>query len=69
MARPPSKLYRFQKLVRRNKLAFAAGAAGRAGPGAWRHSPGSSVQERNAAEANGLEAEEARQTCQAAEAG
>ena len=26
VARPPSKLYRFQKLVRRNKLAFAAGA-------------------------------------------
>ena len=26
-ARPPSRLYRFQKLVRRNKLAFAAGAA------------------------------------------
>src|SRR5204862_1427641 len=27
LARPPSKLYRFQKLARRNKLAFAAGAA------------------------------------------
>jgi serine/threonine protein kinase len=27
VARPPSKLYRFQKTVRRNKLAFAAGAA------------------------------------------
>ena len=27
LARPPSSLYRFQKLVRRNKLAFAAGAA------------------------------------------
>jgi serine/threonine protein kinase/tetratricopeptide (TPR) repeat protein len=27
IARPPSNLYRFQKLVRRNKLAFAAGAA------------------------------------------
>ena len=27
MARPPSKLYRFQKLVRRNRLAFAAGSA------------------------------------------
>jgi serine/threonine protein kinase/WD40 repeat protein len=26
VARPPSKLYRFQKLVRRNKLVFAAGA-------------------------------------------
>jgi eukaryotic-like serine/threonine-protein kinase len=26
VARPPSKLYRFQKLVRRNQLAFAAGA-------------------------------------------
>ena len=26
VARPPSRLYRFQKLVRRNKLAFAAGA-------------------------------------------
>jgi tetratricopeptide (TPR) repeat protein len=26
LARPPSKLYRFQKLVRRNKLVFAAGA-------------------------------------------
>ena len=26
MARPPSNLYRFQKMVRRNKLAFAAGA-------------------------------------------
>jgi len=26
-ARPPSRLYRFQKLVRRNKLVFAAGAA------------------------------------------
>ncbi len=26
LARPPSNLYRFQKLVRRNKLAFAAGA-------------------------------------------
>jgi serine/threonine protein kinase len=26
-ARPPSQLYRFQKLVRRNKLAFAAGLA------------------------------------------
>jgi serine/threonine protein kinase/Flp pilus assembly protein TadD len=26
IARPPSNLYRFQKLVRRNKLAFAAGA-------------------------------------------
>jgi WD40 repeat protein/serine/threonine protein kinase len=26
VARPPSKLYRLQKLVRRNKLAFAAGA-------------------------------------------
>src|SRR5207248_8550850 len=26
-ARPPSAAYRFQKLVRRNKLAFAAGAA------------------------------------------
>jgi serine/threonine protein kinase/WD40 repeat protein len=26
VARPPSKLYRFQKMVRRNKLAFAAGA-------------------------------------------
>jgi tetratricopeptide (TPR) repeat protein len=27
MARPPSRLYRFQKLVRRNKVIFAAGAA------------------------------------------
>src|SRR5260370_32786880 len=27
VARPPSKLYRFQKMARRNKLAFAAGAA------------------------------------------
>jgi eukaryotic-like serine/threonine-protein kinase len=27
LARPPSKRYRFQKLVRRNKLAFAAGTA------------------------------------------
>jgi len=27
VARPPSSLYRFQKLVRRNKLAFAAAAA------------------------------------------
>jgi len=27
LARPPSNLYRFQKLVRRNKLAFAAGTA------------------------------------------
>ncbi|HEY3761901.1 MAG TPA: serine/threonine-protein kinase [Verrucomicrobiae bacterium] len=27
VARPPSQTYRFQKLVRRNKLAFAAGAA------------------------------------------
>src|SRR5213075_2239451 len=27
VARPPSNLYRVQKLVRRNKLAFAAGAA------------------------------------------
>src|SRR5438552_19098805 len=27
MARPPSSLYRFQKLVRRNKLAFAAASA------------------------------------------
>ena len=27
LARPPSKLYRFQKLARRNKLVFAAGAA------------------------------------------
>jgi WD40 repeat protein/serine/threonine protein kinase len=27
VARPPSKLYRFEKLVRRNKLAFAASAA------------------------------------------
>src|SRR5258707_13927363 len=27
VARPPSKLYRFQKLVRRNKLAFAAAGA------------------------------------------
>jgi serine/threonine protein kinase len=27
MARPPSNLYRFQKLVRRNRLAFAAGSA------------------------------------------
>ncbi len=27
IARPPSKLYRFQKLARRNKLAFGAGAA------------------------------------------
>src|SRR5260370_39609868 len=26
-ARPPSQLYRFQKLVRRNKLAFAAASA------------------------------------------
>jgi len=26
-ARPPSRLYRFQKLVRRNKIVFAAGAA------------------------------------------
>src|SRR5438094_2786807 len=26
VARPPSKLYRFQKMARRNKLAFAAGA-------------------------------------------
>src|SRR5207247_10394565 len=26
VARPPGNLYRFQKLVRRNKLAFAAGA-------------------------------------------
>jgi hypothetical protein len=26
-ARPPSSIYRFQKLIRRNKLAFAAGAA------------------------------------------
>ncbi|HEX4122897.1 MAG TPA: serine/threonine-protein kinase [Verrucomicrobiae bacterium] len=26
-ARPPSQIYRFQKMVRRNKLAFAAGAA------------------------------------------
>src|SRR5207249_8352772 len=27
IARPPSRAYRFQKLVRRNKLAFAAGAS------------------------------------------
>jgi serine/threonine protein kinase len=27
MARPPTSLYRFQKLVRRNRLAFAAGSA------------------------------------------
>ena len=27
VARPPSRLYRFQKLVRRNKVVFAAGAA------------------------------------------
>src|SRR5207247_5362270 len=27
LARPPSSAYRFQKLVRRNKLAFAAGVA------------------------------------------
>src|SRR5438094_5338609 len=27
VARPPSNLYRFQKLVRRNKLAFAAASA------------------------------------------
>ena len=27
VARPPSTLYQFQKLVRRNKLAFAAGGA------------------------------------------
>jgi len=27
IARPPSRLYRFQKLVRRNKIVFAAGAA------------------------------------------
>ena len=27
MARPPSNLYRFQKLVRRNKLAFTAASA------------------------------------------
>src|SRR5439155_4887656 len=27
VARPPSKLYRFQKMARRNKLAFAAAAA------------------------------------------
>jgi serine/threonine protein kinase len=27
MARPPSRVYRFQKLVRRNKIVFAAGAA------------------------------------------
>jgi eukaryotic-like serine/threonine-protein kinase len=27
MARPPSRLYRFQKLVRRNKILFASGAA------------------------------------------
>ena len=27
VARPPSNLYRFQKLIRRNKLAFAAGTA------------------------------------------
>ena len=27
VARPPSRLYRFQKLVRRNKLVFASGAA------------------------------------------
>jgi serine/threonine protein kinase len=27
MARPPSRVYRFQKLVRRNKVVFAAGAA------------------------------------------
>jgi len=27
VARPPSKLYRFQKLARRNKLAFAAAGA------------------------------------------
>ncbi len=27
IARPPSQLYRFQKLVRRNKIVFAAGAA------------------------------------------
>ena len=27
MARPPSRLYRFQKLVRRNKVVFAAGGA------------------------------------------
>jgi WD40 repeat protein len=27
VARPPSKVYRFQKLVRRNKLVFAAGSA------------------------------------------
>src|SRR5207237_89560 len=27
IARPPTKLYRFQKLVRRNKLAFAATSA------------------------------------------
>ena len=27
MARPPSRLYRFQKLVRRNKIVFAAGGA------------------------------------------
>ena len=27
IARPPSRLYRFQKLVRRNKILFASGAA------------------------------------------
>ena len=27
IARPPSRLYRFQKLVRRNKIVFASGAA------------------------------------------
>ena len=40
VARPPSNIYRFQKLVRRNKLAFAAAAAvdmeSRVGLAPWR---------------------------------
>ena len=35
MARPPSRLYRFQKLVRRNKVVFAAGGGGDRGAGHW----------------------------------
>ena len=62
VARPPSAAYRFQKLVRRNKLAFAAGGCRRGGAGARRgrqHLAGGARDEGRASGASCEQAERA----------
>jgi serine/threonine protein kinase len=77
LARPPSNLYRFQKLVRRNKLAFAAGGAVLAalliglGISTWMYFQEKAARQRAVAaeyQANQARASEAAQRRQADEA-